>query len=702
MTRLVTLLVSLSLGYASLQAQTPAPAPTLTPPPAAPVAAVPIRALPALDLLLDKDIVALFATLPVQESGRIKPLDNVASYRLLRFNGIRSIAITDTGKSDGKPLLDPATSQPLVNAKGKAIKLSPMQWLLVCWFRPDIARAMPMFIVDNSSAIAELGLDTKAKRDRYAFNDLAAARATLMEKMSNYRELPVKKQSPEQRIIVQLASNFLDFEMTAGHFDFIRSPLGDTPKAMPAGIEASTPEKPLRLSASLKHFVAALKTGGPPMQQPWFRELGKSALGAMMSGNGELQLRIFPPTKDAKSDVWGGPGESIFKCFTDGSEPSAEDSAWLAMYEDLYLALPDAGKFKTAATALKTKITTAAAARGEGQWVALEEHSMKADYFFYGQWLFLVGLICVALTWPSPLSKFAWVAKACAWLFIGSATALVTTGIVIRCIIMQRPPITTLYETMLFIGTVGSLFGLIAEVLTRRGLGLLIAGLAGYACFFMAIGFEASEANDSLQLLQAVLITNFWLATHVPMINMGYAASMVAAIVSMVYFVQRLFGKLKPGNDDARFFTRMSYGFLGAGLFLSLVGTVLGGIWANYSWGRFWGWDPKENGALMIVLMTLAILHARMGGFIREAGLHCCNLVLGMIVIFSWFAVNQLGVGLHAYGFTDGTWPKIHAFWASQLLLIGYGLWCSRKDRNRGKAASQPAIASAVPAAIAE
>jgi ABC-type transport system involved in cytochrome c biogenesis permease subunit len=142
----------------------------------------------------------------------------------------------------------------------------------------------------------------------------------------------------------------------------------------------------------------------------------------------------------------------------------------------------------------------------------------------------------------------------------------------------------------------------------------------------------------------------------------------------MVYFIQRLFGVIHTGHDNARFMTKMAYGFIGAGLLLSLVGTVLGGIWANYSWGRFWGWDPKENGALMIVLMCLVILHARLGGYIREIGLHCCNLILGCIVIFSWFGVNQLGVGLHAYGFTDGTWPKIYGYWGSQLLLLAYGL----------------------------
>ena len=95
----------------------------------------------------------------------------------------------------------------------------------------------------------------------------------------------------------------------------------------------------------------------------------------------------------------------------------------------------------------------------------------------------------------------------------------------------------------------------------------------------------------------------------------------------------------------------MAYGILCFGMVTALVGTVLGGIWANYSWGRFWGWDPKENGALMIVLWSLAILHARMGGYIKQIGFHLCSIFGGAIVTFSWFHTNLLGVGLHTYGF---------------------------------------------------
>ena len=636
--------------------------------------------LPPLDLFRDKEVVETFASIPVQESGRIKPLENVASYRLLRFRARRSIWLTDSGEMDGKPLVDPATQKPITKEGDKPVRLSAVEWLLMSWFRPDIGRTVPLFKVDNSSAISELGLTAKAKRDQYTFAEIEPARQVMMKKMGEYREIPARKQTPEQRMIVQLAANFLDYEMITGHFDFIRSPLGEKPEGLPAGV---TP--PVRLSKSLNTIVAAIRANtGPPMQIPWFRDFARGALGAMMSGNPEQQYRIFPSAPTA-GNVWHGPGEMIFTSINGDKDVAADQLAWLAMYEDVYLALPDAAKFKAASKNLLTKIQEAAKLRGEGQYIALERHSMRADYFFYAQWIFLTGLVAVALTWVSPGSRFDKGARLVAWLLLSAATALAVTGVVVRCIIMQRPPITTLYETILFIGSACALLGLIAEWITKRGLGLLVTAIGGTACMFLSIQFEASEATDTLQQLQAVLITNFWLSTHVPLINLGYAACMVAALISMIYFVQRIFGVFKTGSDDARLLTRVAYGFIAAGLFQALVGTVLGGIWANYSWGRFWGWDPKENGALMIVLMCLVILHARLGGYIREIGLHCCNLILGCIVIFSWFGVNQLGVGLHAYGFTDGIWPKIYMYWFSQVVLLGFGMILALKERSTPK-----------------
>jgi cytochrome c biogenesis factor len=128
----------------------------------------------------------------------------------------------------------------------------------------------------------------------------------------------------------------------------------------------------------------------------------------------------------------------------------------------------------------------------------------------------------------------------------------------------------------------------------------------------------------------------------------------------------------------------MTYGILCFGLFFSVLGTVLGGIWANESWGRFWGWDPKENGALMIVLWELAVLHARRGDYIRHLGFAMACIVGGIIVTFSWWGINLLGVGLHSYGFTSGIQASLLVFYTieSFVLLMGSLVWLRERVRR--------------------
>jgi hypothetical protein len=130
----------------------------------------------------------------------------------------------------------------------------------------------------------------------------------------------------------------------------------------------------------------------------------------------------------------------------------------------------------------------------------------------------------------------------------------------------------------------------------------------------------------------------------------------------------------------------MTYGVICFCLFFSIVGTVLGGVWANYSWGRFWGWDPKENGALMICLWSLVILHARMGGYIKDIGIAVNSIFLGMIVTFSWWGVNNLGIGLHSYGFTKGVWQALFISWIVSIFVMACGIpiWLHERDKKRG------------------
>ena len=127
-------------------------------------------------------------------------------------------------------------------------------------------------------------------------------------------------------------------------------------------------------------------------------------------------------------------------------------------------------------------------------------------------------------------------------------------------------------------------------------------------------------------------------------------------------------------KEDAREITRMTYGVVCFAMFFSFVGTVLGGIWADQSWGRFWGWDSKENGAVLVVLTNAVLLHARWGGLVRERGIAVLAVFGNIVVAWSWFGTNQLGVGLHAYGFTNGVSEAIWTFVGSQVLIMGLGL----------------------------
>ena len=189
-----------------------------------------------------------------------------------------------------------------------------------------------------------------------------------------------------------------------------------------------------------------------------------------------------------------------------------------------------------------------------------------------------------------------------------------------------------------------------------------------------------------MEVLQAVLDTNFWLATHVVVITIGYAATFLAGFLGIVYSsCGRLHARSRQCHSR-KALRRMIYGVVCFAILFSFVGTVLGGIWADQSWGRFWGWDPKENGALLIVLWNALILHARWGGLVRERGIAVLAVFGNIVTAWCWFGTNMLGVGLHSYGFTQ----------------TGF-LWLARLHRDPasphspgGRSAIRPPVDSAV------
>jgi len=248
--------------------------------------------------------------------------------------------------------------------------------------------------------------------------------------------------------------------------------------------------------------------------------------------------------------------------------------------------------------------------------------------------------------------------------------AVHTAALISRIYISGRPPVTNLYSSAVFIGWGGVLLGLVLECVFRLGIGNAVAAVAGFST--LEIAYLWAGDGDTFTMLQAVLDTQFWLATHVTCITLGYTATYVAGLLGLIYVLAGILTPAMAGNIG-KDVGRMLYGALCFAIFFSFVGTVLGGLWADDSWGRFWGWDPKENGALMIVLWNALVLHARWDGMVKERGMAQLAVFGNVVVSWSWFGVNQLGAGLHAYGSTEGVMFALAVFVASQLAVIGVG-----------------------------
>lgn len=246
-----------------------------------------------------------------------------------------------------------------------------------------------------------------------------------------------------------------------------------------------------------------------------------------------------------------------------------------------------------------------------------------------------------------------------------------TLAIGLRIYLQGRPPVTNLYSSAVFVGWASVLFGLVLERLQPIAVAALGASGVGFATLIVA--HNLGTDGDTMQMMQAVLDSNFWLATHVITITLGYSATFLAGALGALYILLGVFTK-RLTRDRAQALARMVYGVVCFALLLSFVGTVLGGIWADQSWGRFWGWDPKENGAALIVLNAAIILHARWGGMIRQRGMMVLAVGGNIVTAWSWFGTNMLGVGLHSYGFMDGQVFWMLVFVVSQLAVMGLGL----------------------------
>jgi ABC-type transport system involved in cytochrome c biogenesis permease subunit len=255
----------------------------------------------------------------------------------------------------------------------------------------------------------------------------------------------------------------------------------------------------------------------------------------------------------------------------------------------------------------------------------------------------------------------------CSWSLGLVALALHSFGLFARMYVQARPPVTSLYSSAVFIGWIAVIMFFIIELRQRNALSLIGAALVGGTT--QVIAHHLAQSGDSIEVMRAVLDSNFWLATHVVVITIGYSCTYVAGFLANAYLFRRIFIKrwTKKSITEA---AQQVYMVTGFSTLMSFTGTVLGGIWADQSWGRFWGWDPKENGALLIVLWCAVLLHLRLARMVSEHVFLCLAALSTIVTSFSWFGVNLLGIGLHSYGFTEGTFAWLAGFIACQVLFV--------------------------------
>ena len=625
MKRLVPFLVLLlALGYAASSLRDPQPAP-------------------------DRFDLVAFGRLPVLVNGRIKPLDTVARTSLLMLQGRQRVS-------------DPTVPQPFVS--------SPAEWLADLLFSPAKADTYPTFrlsATDSPELLTLMGLtDADVKihyddpvlralaladfvpgtRSRFSFKQLEPKLAELDRQAQLADPIEAQVRTPFQKAVVQLRDRVMLYQRLKHSVQAPDSPdflneLVMFQKAVPAGVEA----------------VRAKQKGEPANEDAYKAMITMAERYDFMSQMG--YLLAIPPADDEPNDTaWTTVGHKLLETFQTGNV-NANITAYAALGHAWRSHEP--GQFNEITRLFRDQLTKRFATQLKKSDI---ETSFNATEPFYKSINLYALAFFVAifswLKWPDLLGKVA-------FYLVLVAFIVTTIGIATRMWLEGRPPVTNLYSSALFVGWGSVGLCLVLEKFFRNAIGSAAAGIIGFITLIIA--HMLSLSGDTLEMMRAVLDTNLWLATHVVVVTTGYAATFLAGFLAIIYVLRgTLTRSLDKPTADA--LARMVYGIVCFATLCSLVGTVLGGIWADQSWGRFWGWDPKENGALIIVIWNAIILHCRWGGLVRQRGLMALAIFGNIVTSWSWFGVNMLGIGLHSYGFMDAAFYWLIAFVATQVGLI--------------------------------
>src|SRR5437773_1151592 len=258
--------------------------------------------------------------------------------------------------------------------------------------------------------------------------------------------------------------------------------------------------------------------------------------------------------------------------------------------------------------------------------------------------------------------------------------AFQASGIVMRCLIAGRPPVTNMYESIIWVSFAVSFFGMIFFARYRTTV-YLLAALPVTLIALLLVHQMPIAMPSSIDPLVPVLRDNFWLTVHVLTITLSYAAFALAMGFGHILLWRYARNPATACGDAPMHF--WLYRVLQLGVLLLAAGTILGGVWANYSWGRFWGWDPKETWALIALLCYILALHGRLAGWWTEFGLVVASVVCFLAVLMAWYGVNfVLGKGLHSYGFGIGGETYVAIFVLLDLLFVAFAIWRCRRSAS--------------------
>lgn len=596
-----------------------------------------------------------FGKLPVLHKGRVKPYDTLARTSLMMISRFQ-----DYKDADG-------------------VKQPAIRWLLDVFtakLRKEVAsRKVKGFRIDNESVLSFLSLPSQPGH-LYSFEDFGGQLDHILAEAKRIRnkeereltaaELAFAEFVDQAFMYLQIARYETSNRVFSIDNDQLLNLLGlpKRPGDYHYGLDEFAPRVPL-----VQSVVAKARNRGD-LEKSLFEHKAMELYQRIQLYLGLARfdldtLRMTAPAGD----------ETQWRLFGEGITHDLKESAPVTSTDMLLeifgaYALKDVEKFNTEVVNLRDRLKRNLP---ESLETANSEVFFNHVAPFYQSmvlyiWVAFLGFLSWALMvvgWHIPVNRAAF------WLGILTLT-LHTLALTARMYIQGRPPVTNLYSAAVFIGWGAVGLALILEGVFQNSVGSVVASILGSLSLLLAHHLEES-GGDTMEMMQAVLDTNFWLSTHVTIVTFGYVATLVAGLVGALFIV---LGVCTPMVDQAmtRAMTQMIYGVTCFACFLSFTGTVLGGIWADYSWGRFWGWDPKENGALLVVLANALLLHGRWAGILKPRGMAIIAVFGAMVVAWSYLGTNQLGIGLHAYGFNDKLNQYLVGFWGVHSVFLVMGL----------------------------